>query len=241
MALVVGAASLWLLLASLPWPARTLTAFLLVPMPALAYVQMKMLARLEADQLPRLSIYISSGIMLWGLAIAAIIAASASDFTPSLIGIRGLEARLLISWTIFGLATAALLYALGRYFGVQESPYLIQLLPRSVGERVAFIGLSITAGICEELVFRGFLISALTVPTGSLAAAAAISTLVFGVLHSYQRVIGVLRAGILGLALTIPFLMTGSLLPSILAHIAIDLTGGLFLGRYTQAAHRLHS
>jgi membrane protease YdiL (CAAX protease family) len=230
-ALVGVCAGVWLLLGSLPWPARALTVFLLVPMPAVAHAQMKMLARVQPDDLPRLPIYVSSGITLWVLAIVTVLVASASGFTAALMGLRGLPANLLVAWTVFVLATAALLFAAGRYLGFRESPHLVQLLPRSRVERIVFVGLAITAGLCEEVVFRSFLIPALTVPVGSSVIAGLAGSVVFGFLHSYQRVGGAVRAGILGLALAIPFLASGSILPSILAHTVIDLAGGLFLGR----------
>lgn len=231
LATVVLAGVLGLALQPLAWPARAFTVFLLVVLPVLAVAQARALRGIEPQQLPRLSLYASSAIMLWLLAIATIVTAAYSQFTARLIGLQSLQLDLFLAWTSFALATATMLYAFGRYFGLQESPVLLHLLPQSVRERLSFIVLSITAGICEELVFRGFLIAALTVPLGSTALAVALSCALFGALHAYQGAPGALRASVLGLGLAIPFVVTGSLLPSVVAHTAIDLAGGLWLVR----------
>jgi membrane protease YdiL (CAAX protease family) len=59
-----------------------------------------------------------------------------------------------------------------------------------------------------------------------------VSSGAFGVAHAYQQPAGELRAALLGLVLAVPLLTTGSILPAIAAHIAIDLLSGLWLARY---------
>jgi len=85
------------------------------------------------------------------------------------------------------------------------------------------------AGTAEELLFRGFLLPALDTATGSAALAALLGSAVFGFLHNHQRLAGTARAATIGLLLALPVLATGSLLPSIAAHIATDLAAGLLL------------
>jgi membrane protease YdiL (CAAX protease family) len=60
------------------------------------------------------------------------------------------------------------------------------LLPQSLPEIVVWIGVSITAGICEELVFRGFLQRQFHALTGNIALAVLLQGLVFGLFHAYQ-------------------------------------------------------
>src|SRR5262249_43179689 len=67
------------------------------------------------------------------------------------------------------------------------------LLPNNAAERAAWIVLSLTAGVCEEILFRGFLIrflhgGVLVLPA---AGALAVSSLVFGLGHAYQGFKGV--------------------------------------------------
>ena len=106
------------------------------------------------------------------------------------------------------------------------------LIPHTAAEKGVFAGLSISAGICEEVAFRGFLLAALTSATGSAITALAVSSIVFGVMHSHQNPGGAARASVLGGVLAIPLIATGSLLPSIAAHALIDLAGGLWLHRW---------
>lgn len=60
------------------------------------------------------------------------------------------------------------------------------LLPRSLLEIVIWIGVSITAGICEELAFRGFLQRQIHAMSGNIVAAVLGQGLVFGLFHAYQ-------------------------------------------------------
>jgi uncharacterized protein len=103
------------------------------------------------------------------------------------------------------------------------------LLPSTPVERWLALGLSITAGICEEFVFRGLLI-ALGVDAGlGLYGAAVIAVVLFGAGHFYQGWNGVLITGFVGGAMTYLYLSTGSLLVPIVAHTLMDVRGLVLL------------
>jgi membrane protease YdiL (CAAX protease family) len=118
---------------------------------------------------------------------------------------------------------------LGRTLRIPESRVLRDLIPETPREKVGFAFLSLTAGITEEFIFRGFLLAALTAVTGSAGVAVALSSAVFGILHAYQNPLGAARAGVLGAVLAVPLLATGSLFPSMVAHAAIDVLSGIWL------------
>ena len=101
------------------------------------------------------------------------------------------------------------------------------LLPDTVVERFGFVLLSLTAGICEEALYRGFLIQYLNggAPALPLLAALAASSLAFGFGHLYQGVPAVLRTGVTGIAFGLLFLLSGSLIPGMVLHALIDLQG----------------
>lgn len=103
------------------------------------------------------------------------------------------------------------------------------LLPRSTSERRAFALLSLTAGITEELVWRGFGLALLVAvfPQMPLIADAIILAVTFGWAHVYQGAAGVLGTTILGGLLTALYLATGSLLLPMLLHVVIDLAAML--------------
>ncbi|HLU24372.1 MAG TPA: CPBP family intramembrane glutamic endopeptidase [Longimicrobiales bacterium] len=219
---------IWRAADPLPWPARALVVFLLALLPALLVGQYTV-AEDAIDEVPRGTIYLSSAVALWVLAGVAVGVAFASGFTRRLLGLTLLPVGEVAAWSI-GTTVAGLgLMAVGRWFRFRETRLLEHLLPRTPRERLGFAGLSLSAGVGEELVFRSFLIPALTVAVGSIWFAALLSSAVFGILHTYQHAFGSVRAALLGLLLAVPFIVTGSVLPSMIAHTALDLIAGIWL------------
>lgn len=98
-------------------------------------------------------------------------------------------------------------------------------LPRTGEERAWFAAVSVTAGICEEIIFRGFLIRYLdALPLGlGVWGAVVASAVIFGINHGYQGVGGIIITGILALLMTALFFVTGSLWIPIVAHALLDL------------------
>lgn len=225
---VVAAAAAWLGASELETSARLLTVLLVAVLPALLIGQ-SALAEEEVATLPVIPAYLSSMLLIWLIGGAALLAAARAGISAADLGLVSMELVPGLVWT-GGLTLAALaVLAVGRLLGAREAPVLERLLPRKAGERAVFVVLSLSAGIGEELAFRGFLLPALRVASGSIAVAVVVSSLAFGMLHSYQRIGGVLRAGILGALLSAPLLATGSLFPSMAAHALIDLIAGLLL------------
>lgn len=99
------------------------------------------------------------------------------------------------------------------------------LIPQTEGEFRWFVPLSITAGICEELLFRGYLIWMLT-PWFGLFGSAVASAVVFGLAHSYQGGKFGTRAFVAGFVMTGLFLVTRSIIPGIVLHALVDIVGG---------------
>ena len=103
------------------------------------------------------------------------------------------------------------------------------LLPQNDRENRAFSTLSITAGVCEELLYRGFLIAYFASFLDTWVAVV-LSSVIFGLGHLYQGGRGILKTGFVGLALAGLFLLTGSLWLPMLVHAVVDLNAG-YLGR----------
>lgn len=220
----------WAQLTGLPGGARVWTVILLVPLPALLIIQGRKLGEIEA--LPRSEAYTSSIVSLWLLAFATLLVARASGYSLADLGLPVPQVVRTSAWA--GALTAAgvaVLFAF-RFAGVREPQLIRDLMPVSARERWLFTGVSITAGVCEEIVFRGFLIHVLYGATGSLALALLLSSGAFGVAHAYQQPVGALRAALLGLILALPLAIEGTIVPSIIAHAAIDILSGLWLSRY---------
>ncbi len=101
------------------------------------------------------------------------------------------------------------------------------MVPRNDRERRLWVALSLTAGVCEEVIYRGFLMwYAMTWLPG--AAAVLVSAVVFGLAHLYLGWgMGVLRGTIMGVILGAAYLLTGTLWVPIALHAAVDVTSGL--------------
>jgi uncharacterized protein len=99
------------------------------------------------------------------------------------------------------------------------------VMPHTSGERSAFVGVSVTAGFCEELLFRGFLIAYFAQWIGWWQAGLA-SSVLFGIGHAYQGAAGVLKTTTVGMVMAALYVYSGSLWPSIVLHAALDVHGG---------------
>jgi membrane protease YdiL (CAAX protease family) len=101
----------------------------------------------------------------------------------------------------------------------------LHVLPRTPRERFLWVFLSLTAGFCEELLYRGFIPAYLVhiFPGIPLVFALLISSVLFGLGHIYQKLPGVLGTGIMGLIFGFLYYVTGSLYLSMIIHALFDL------------------
>jgi len=104
--------------------------------------------------------------------------------------------------------------------------YVEAILPRTTVELAGFLALSVTAGACEEFLFRGYLLWVL----GSLLTwwgAAICSVASFGFSHAYQGRKGAIQAAVMGILFTALVAMAHSLLPAMALHALADIGSGL--------------
>jgi membrane protease YdiL (CAAX protease family) len=103
-------------------------------------------------------------------------------------------------------------------------PDFMDLLPTTPRERLLFAAVAISAGVCEELVFRGWLLYTLH---NQLAlngtALILVGAACFGLAHYYQGAIGMIGTAFAAVLFTSLYVLSGSLLLPILLHILIDL------------------
>lgn len=242
--LLVGSLAAFPVLTGLVWWATPLgvadalfVVFLLELLPALSVTQVPLAEGMVAEgiALERIPVYVTSAAVILLLGGTAFVLGVGGD-GPELLGLAALPPTRLVLWSAALTAVALLLLAgfaaAGRALGRTESAVLRALIPRTPVEKGAFVGLSVAAGLGEELAYRAYAIPALAVLVGSPWAAAALSSIVFGFLHAYQGILGMSRAASLGFVLAASLLVTGSVLPAMLAHTAIDVIAGLFLGEH---------
>jgi membrane protease YdiL (CAAX protease family) len=202
--------------------------------------------RLRTDPGARRSFYVRLLILEWGLSLLALVVwLSAPGVDAGQVGLRwpqqwpgpvtGLVVLLVLLFVVVStraLRGGALLEVAepvrrggeGRH-AEPAAHATLALLPRTAGERRLFTVVGVTAGVCEEWLYRGFFLAVVAalaggLPTGLLVVVAAVA---FGLAHAYQGPVGILTTGLLGGVMAALYLQTGSLLLPVLLHAAIDL------------------
>jgi CAAX protease family protein len=208
---------------------------LIFVMPAWDMVETRRL-RASADPRKRLKWYLKLIVASWALAalvtwtsggwhnVATIYAHA--PWLPSGEAARDFVVGLLVAIIV---AQTVMLFQLRRKPEAQAKiakalASLYFILPVTREERRWYFIVSLTAGICEEVVYRGFLIHYLMGAPAMLHVGLAVvgSSLIFGLGHLYQGIRGMIGTTVLGLVFAILYLITGNLAIPILLHAAID-------------------
>jgi membrane protease YdiL (CAAX protease family) len=202
--------------------------------------------RLRTDPRARRSFYRRLLILEWGLAgIVAVVMAFAPGVSFAQLGLRWpdrwpgpvtgaavvvvlvfvlLSTRSLRSGALTHLPEPARRGGEGRHSEPPVHATLV-LLPRTRRERHLFTVVGLTAGICEEWLYRGFFLAVVSALCGGLPSLllVLVAAAAFGLAHAYQGAVGVLTTAVLGGVLAGLYLQTGSLLLPVVLHAAIDL------------------
>ncbi len=216
---------------------------LVAGVPALSYVTAR---RTDLRLLPRLDLYLSAALSQWLLAALAVLVVATAGPGFRAVGFHGVGAGLFVRWTLLltlvslaGLGLLIFLEWLGWFPG---EPELVRLLmPRTRREKLlAVVLLAPTAALCEEFIYRGYLLHQLPVWRVPVPWAWIGCSVVFGMAHAYQGLSGMARAALLGGLLALPVVRLGSLYPSIAAHFLIDAVALVWLGpRFLRSEHEV--
>jgi membrane protease YdiL (CAAX protease family) len=139
---------------------------------------------------------------------------------------RSLGVDLLLGIVLAPLASLAAGGVAG-LLGIPE-PNVAFLLPQGLAEQITWVLVATAAGFGEEIVFRGYLQRQLTALLGNIPLAIAVQTVLFGVAHAYQGGTALATTGTIGLLLGLLAWWRGNIRACVVAHITIDLLGGLF-------------
>jgi uncharacterized protein len=203
-------------------------------------------ARVRTDPGARRSLYGRLLILEWGLAVVtAVVWAGAPGVSAVSVGVRwprqwpgpvtGVAVLAVVAFcflTTRALRAGALLHAPEREprpgAGRHAEPPVhatLALLPRTPTERRLFTLVGVTAGVCEEWLYRGFFLAVVSALAGgpSTGVLVLVSAVAFGVAHVYQGPAGVALTAVLGALMATLYLQTGSLLLPVLLHAVIDL------------------
>jgi membrane protease YdiL (CAAX protease family) len=107
-----------------------------------------------------------------------------------------------------------------------------RILPQSTIELLPFLALAVTAGLCEEFLYRGFAMAVLARLGSPSWAAVLVSSILFGLAHLYQGRGGFLSTLVIGTVFGTGRIAYNSLVPVIFWHSAVDLVAGVAGPRY---------
>ncbi len=188
----------------------------------------------------RIGFYIQSGMEMWIPATVIIVFMALGVINPNDIGIKKIELHSMKGFSITvaaaaGLYTLFLLYqtVLLRVYATRKQTLkvnvdadILALLPETPKEKLYYVLLSITAGLTEEVLFRGYLFYALghLFPGLPWVVCLILSSVFFGIMHLYQGLGNALKTLVVGLILGILYLAFGSILPLIVIHILVDVS-----------------
>jgi membrane protease YdiL (CAAX protease family) len=108
----------------------------------------------------------------------------------------------------------------------QFTGQLGNVLPHTRSDLRWFGAVAVTAGFCEELLYRGFLIWVLA-PWLGWWGAATVALALFAAGHAYQGWSGVVRTGLVGAVFTGLVALFDSLWPAMVLHALVDLASGV--------------
>jgi len=128
-----------------------------------------------------------------------------------------------VVWMMLGMGIMAVLRP-----SAGDLRFIQSFLPHSAAERLGFAALTLTAGFCEEFLYRGYLQQQFHAWTGSLTVAMLLQAALFGLMHvslPWKFVVSV-TAMALFLGALVGWRKT--LVPAMLLHALVNLLGGLF-------------
>jgi membrane protease YdiL (CAAX protease family) len=216
---------------------HALAFFLVLLVPVLDVWSTRRLKR-STDPNKKIRAYLGTVVLLWVASASAWALDRPGFFYPLQSGARlgaGFDRSFLYGMAIpliFVLVIPLFLARWNKKFrdGLQKSMAKLSfVLPATSTERRLFVAVSLTAGICEETLYRGYLTHYLIRDWRlGVATALLLQAFVFGLAHCYQGLRGVFLTAFLGFWFAVLYWATGSLLMPMAIHAAVDLRILLF-------------
>jgi membrane protease YdiL (CAAX protease family) len=231
---------------ALPWDFVVILAVLAVVVPWRGAVRVRQLMQRESlAASDRLVLYASTIAFQWAATGVVLWRCVAR-------GIRAQDLALVAArpWFVFGVAlafsvliTANQLASIRRLAALPPEKqgflraFSLKVMPQSAPERLAFFALVATVAICEEVLYRGFIQRVFeNLGGGSILLGIVVSALFFSTAHLYQGRRGLVTTFVAGALFSVVRVWTGSLVPTIAAHFAADLSAGLLAPRWLAGA-----
>jgi membrane protease YdiL (CAAX protease family) len=123
----------------------------------------------------------------------------------------------------FTVVSTAIISMLGPHLpGIDPQSNIKFLLPHGAFEMTLWVALSISAGICEETLYRGYLQKQFMALTNNAAVGIILSAIAFGLAHSYQGLRGAILIGTEGAMLGALAYWCKTVRPGMISHAAKD-------------------
>jgi membrane protease YdiL (CAAX protease family) len=204
------------------------------------------LQRADAAEVPRVRMWLYRQIMIIQWLLAALVALTWRLFGRPWLVVGLVPRATWVSCVVFAAIVIAGGVLLLRARGARDDPETLaklrrrferieRMLPHDRRELRWFGAVGVTAGICEEFLYRGYLLWYLGrwLPVGFAVGASAV---IFGLGHSYQGPRGVVVTAAVGAIMAGLYIVTGSLYAPMLLHALMDLYSGCVTWRAFRAA-----
>lgn len=210
--------------------------------PITGYIQQKKLKKSISDGgYNKIKWYRETIIWSWIPVLLIILLIPLSNMTLKSIGVKWINIGTpsLNNWIVYSLIGLYLLYLLYNIYSIIVLKYSKKsrtitatkipedfriFLPITKREKSTWDFVAISAGITEEIIYRGYLFYALGIifPNISLILILLISSIIFGIGHIYQGKEAI-KPTIIGFVFGVFYIVFNSIIPIIIIHIAQDL------------------
>jgi uncharacterized protein len=233
----------------IPWDFLLILVFLGVIIPWRGAARMKrLMSKPDPTTADRLYLYGSTILFQWLIVAIVALRTMARSVSPEELGLAAGDPWR-VAWTGIALTGFLCVNQVIGLRGIMRMPegkrgslFAIteKIMPRTSTETFVYAALACTAGLSEEFLYRGFVFMAfvrMIVNFGPPNAAAAIlSSAWFSLAHLYQGRRGLITTFVVGMIFASARIWTGNLIPSVAAHIGIDLVAGIYVSRFLRRA-----
>ncbi len=200
----------------------------------------KLLEMQNVGRMERLSLYASTIAFQWFMVALVGWRVRVHRFTASELGLGAPRGSRVVAAAVIGTAAfVGLQWFNLRRMGRSSRPaskFLKALgeriFPQTKLELLPYIALALTAGICEEFLYRGFALAAFLRAGLPVWSSVLLSACLFGLAHLYQGRGGFAGTLLLGILFGAARIGYDSLLPVMAWHAAVDLVAGVAGPRY---------
>jgi len=133
---------------------------------------------------------------------------------------------------LFLIVSNLVLSLIGHLLKAAANDAIRNLLPHTSGEIAVYFLLTVTAGVCEEIIFRGYFQRQFSAWFKNATVAVVLQATIFGAAHGYQGLKLMLVIVVFGTMFGTLAQWRHSLRPGMIAHFLQDFSGGIMAGRF---------